>query len=112
VLGSEGTLSLPDPNRFEGKVLLRQGGGDWAEVSYASRGLQEARGIGLHDLAEAIAADREPRASGALAHHVVDIARSILDAAANGSTVEIRSTANRPDPLPVEAPMPAVDGNL
>jgi predicted dehydrogenase len=112
VLGSEGTLSLPDPNSFEGTVRLRQGGGDWADISYLSRGGQEARGIGLHDMAAAVAAGREPRASGALASHVVDVARSILAAAAGASTLEIGSTASRPAPFPVEQPVPAADGNL
>ncbi len=54
-------------------------------------------------MAEAIAAGREPRASGALAHHVVDVARSVLAAAESGSTVEIGSTVARPAPFAVEA---------
>jgi predicted dehydrogenase len=109
VLGSEGTMSLPDPNRFEGSVRLRQGGGDWVEMPYPARGAREARGIGLHEMTEAIAAGHEPRASGAIAYHSVDVARSILEAAVSGATVEINSTAARPDPLPVEAPVAAVD---
>jgi predicted dehydrogenase len=102
VLGSEGSLSLPDPNMFEGPVRLKQGGGDWADVPYPSRGAREARGIGLQEMAEAIAAGREPRASGALAQHVVDVARSVLEAAESGSTVEIGSTVVRPAPFAVE----------
>ena len=46
VLGSEGSLSLPDPNMFEGPVRMRVGHGDWTEVSYASRGAREARESG------------------------------------------------------------------
>jgi predicted dehydrogenase len=105
VLGSDGTLSLPDPNMFEGTLRMRQGRGDWAEVTYRSCGPREARGIGLDEMAEAIAAEREPRASGSLAHHALDVARSILTAAASGSTVEICSTAVRPEPFAVEAPV-------
>ena len=109
VLGSDGTLALPDPNAFEGSVRLRQGRGDWADVAYRCRGAREARGIGLQDLAEAIAAGRAPRASGALAHHVVDVGRSILEAAASGSAVDVCSVAPRPAPAPVEQPVAAAE---
>jgi hypothetical protein len=112
VLGSEGSLSLPDPNMFEGPVRMRVGHGDWTEVSYASRGAREARGIGLHDLAEAIAGGREPRASGILAEHVIDVGRSILAAGASGATVAVGTTASRPAAFPVEERIsPAEGGN-
>ena len=107
VLGSEGTIWLPDPNMFDGPIRLRQGRGDWADERYPSRGSREGRGIGLHDLAEAIASDRAPRASGALALHVVEVGRSILAAAESGETVTLTSTVDRPDPLPVSALVPA-----
>ncbi len=109
VLGSDGTLALPDPNAFEGTVRLRQGRGDWTDVPYRSRGAREARGIGLQDMAEAIASGSPPRASGALAHHVVDVGRSILQAAADGSAVDVRSVVPRPAPSPVEPPVTTVD---
>lgn len=102
VLGSEGTLLLPDPNMFGETIRLRGGRGDWQVHPYRSRGAREARGIGLQDLVDAIAADREPRASGRLALHVIDVARSILAAADSGRTLEVGSTVERPDPLPVD----------
>lgn len=110
VLGSDGTLSLPDPNMFEGLVRMRLGHGDWAEMPYASWGAREARGIGLQDLAEAIASGRAPRASGALAHHVTDVGRSILAAAASGVTTVVGSTTGRPEAFPVEDRVSTADG--
>jgi predicted dehydrogenase len=101
--GTEGMLALPDPNGFEGPVRLRRLRGEWHEVPFVSRGAQDVRGIGLHDLVDAAATGRAHRASGALAHHVVDVARCILDAAAAGQTVEIETTVERPQPLPVLA---------
>ena len=71
------------------------------KAPYASRGAREARGIGLNDLAEAVAEGRAPRASGALGSHVVEVARSVLAAAAEGRAIEISSRAERPEPLPV-----------
>ena len=101
--GTEGVLALPDPNTFDGPLRLRRGRGDWEGVEFASRGARDARGIGLHDLVESIAAGRPHRVSGDLAYHVVDVARSILGAAAAGRTIEIESSVDRPEPLPVAA---------
>jgi predicted dehydrogenase len=97
--GREGVLGLPDPNAFGGVLRARRNRGDWEEVSYGSRGLREARGIGLQDLVEAAEEGREPRASGRLAAHVVDIAQSVLQAAVEGRTVEIATRAERPELL-------------
>jgi predicted dehydrogenase len=102
--GREGVLALPDPNEFGGTVRLRRKRGGWEEVTYNSRGAREARGIGLQDLVEAVEERRAPRASGRLAVHVVDVARSALQAAAHGRTVEVGSRAERPDPFPVLRP--------
>jgi predicted dehydrogenase len=98
--GREGVIALPDPNAFRGALRLRVNRGEWEEVPYASGGSREARGIGLQDLAEAVGEERTPRASGRLAAHVVDVARSTLQTAAEGRTVEVKTRADRPDPLP------------
>src|SRR5207245_6868 len=101
--GTEGVLSLPDPNAFGGPVRVKVGRGEWEDVPYASRGTQDARGLGLHDLAVAIGLDRPHRASGRLGAHVVEVARGILHAAEDGRTVEIESRLDQPEPLPVPA---------
>jgi predicted dehydrogenase len=103
VHGSAGDLSLPDPNAFQGQLRMRRELGDWKKVSYASRRAREARGIGLADMAEAIVAGRDHRATGQLGLHVVDVARSILRSAAEGETIEIGTSPVRPAPLPVAA---------
>ena len=100
--GTEGVISFPDPNGFDGPVRIRRGREGWQDVRVASRGARDARGIGLDDLVAAIAADRPERASGSLGLHVVDVARGILSAAAEGRIVEIRSRPSRPEAMPVE----------
>jgi predicted dehydrogenase len=99
--GTEGVLSFPDPNSFEGPVRVRRGREGWQEVPFVARGDRDARGIGLHELVEAIAAGRPERASGTLGLHVVDVARSILLAATERRTVEIVSRAPQPEAMPV-----------
>ena len=102
--GREGILSLPDPNAFEGPLRLRSNRGDWEELPYTSRGAREARGLGLQDLAEAVGEGRGPRASGVLGAHVVDVARSVLQAAADGRAIDVATRVARPEPLPVLRP--------
>jgi predicted dehydrogenase len=92
---------LPDPNGFAGPVRIRRGRGTWEGVPFTSRGAADARGLGLHDMVEAIAEGRPHRASAQLANHVVDVARSILASCESGSAVAVASTAERPDALPV-----------
>ena len=100
--GTEGVIALPDPNGFDGPVRMRRGREGWQEIPFAPRGDRDARGIGLHELVEAIASDRPERASGSLGLHVVDVARGILLAAAESRIVEIDSRALQPEAMPVE----------
>jgi predicted dehydrogenase len=101
IYGTEGVLLMPDPNAFGGSVRLKRGRSGWEEVAYASRGGADARGIGLHDMVEAIAAGQPHRASGELGAHIVDVARGILRSAEEGEIVQIDSRVDQPEPLPV-----------
>jgi predicted dehydrogenase len=101
--GSEGVLVLPDPNAFGGAVRCKRGRGGWEELPYTSFGGADARGIGLHDMVEAITAGLPHRASGELGAHVVEVARGILLSAAEGRIVAIESRVDQPLPLPVDS---------
>jgi predicted dehydrogenase len=103
VHGTEGELALPDPNAFDGPVQIRRPQRGWEDVSYQRAGARDARGLGIHDLVEAIAVGRPHRASAELAAHVVDVATSILVSGERGSVVAIQSDASRPDALPTDA---------
>jgi predicted dehydrogenase len=98
VYGAEGTLALPDPNGFDGPVRLRRARGEWQDMRFAANAHQDVRGIGLHDLVESLTNGHPHRASGELAHHVVDVARTILASAEEGRTLEVASRVERPAP--------------
>ena len=100
--GTEGVISFADPNSFDGPLRMRRGREGWEDVRFASRGERDVRGIGIEELVAAIAADRPERASGSLGLHIVDVARGILTAAAEGRIVEIGSRASKPEAMPVE----------
>lgn len=102
VYGTEGTLSVPDPNGFGGPVRLRRPGDKaWQEVPLTHAYAANSRGIGVADMAYALRSGRPHRASGDLAYHVLDIMHAFHDASASGKHVELKSTCAQPAPLPV-----------
>lgn len=101
IYGSEGTLSVPDPNTFGGPVRIRrQGEGDWTELPLSFGYSSNSRGLGVSDMASAIENKREHRANAHTAYHVLDIMHSILDSSETGQHVELASSMTRPSPLP------------
>ena len=109
IYGSEGTLSVPNPNGFGGPVkLYKPGQSDWDEVPLTHGYQQNSRGLGVADMAAAIRSGREHRCNGKLAYHVLDVMHAIHDASRDGRYVELQSTCERPAPLPVGL----VDGQI
>ena len=101
IYGSEGSLSVPDPNTFRGPVRVRRAGADdWSEIPLTHSD-EVSRGIGVADMAYALRSKRAHRASGALAYHVLELMCAFDEASQAGRHVEVESTCNRPPPLPV-----------
>lgn len=100
VHGTEGSLSLPDPNRFAGPVGVATGGAKtFTTVPAEGASVENARGLGVTELAAALAGGRPHRASGELAVHVLDVMASLLLAADSGRREELSTTCERPAPL-------------
>jgi predicted dehydrogenase len=105
VYGTEGTLSLPDPNTFGGPVRVwRSGENAWTEVPLTHPYTENSRGLGLADMAQALRSGRRHRASGELGLHVLDAIHAFLDSSENGRHVEVSSTFDRPEALPTGSP--------
>jgi len=103
--GTEGTLSIPDPNMFDGPVRLwRSGENAWTEVPLTHPYTGNSRGLGLADMAQALRSGRRPRASGELGMHVLEVIHAFLGSAERGQHVEVTSTFERPEPLPAGSP--------
>jgi len=100
IYGTEGTLSVPDPNTFGGPVFLRVGASkEWQEIQIAHGYTNNSRGIGVADMAYAMHSGRKHRANGEIAYHVLDIMQSFLESASQGRHIELTSTCDRPAPL-------------
>ncbi len=94
--GETGSLAVPDPNHFDGDVLLRPLGSTAWENLPVSAGYRHAgRGIGIADLAST-PDGASPRAGGELAFHVLDIMETLLASTRSGHSEAVRSTAARP----------------
>lgn len=102
VHGSEGTLRVPDPNGFGGKVTYRRiGEQDWQEVDVGHQYADNNRGIGVSDMAYAIRNNRPHRANGEMAYHVLEAMHGFLDASKSGKVYTMQSSCERPEPVPV-----------
>ena len=100
IYGTEGTLSTPDPNRFDGPVYIRQAKDEkWREVPLTHGYTINARGLGIADMAHAIRSGRQHRANGEMAYHVLDIIESFMQSATEGRHITLTSTCSRPEAL-------------
>ncbi|OON77994.1 Gfo/Idh/MocA family protein [Streptomyces tsukubensis] len=96
--GTEGSLSVPDPNRFEGPVELHRDG-EWETLPVSAGYPRGGRGTGLADLAGALRADLPHRASAELARHVLDVMLTLLDAAKQDVSLPVIGGPVRPEPV-------------
>ena len=107
--GTEGSLSVPDPNRFDGSVLVRKANEkEWIEIPLTHTP-EVGRGIGVADMACGIISGRPHRASGELAYHVLDAMCSFDEAGKARRHLDLTSTCTRPKPLPVGLPPGQLD---
>ena len=84
ITGTEATISLPDPNYFDGDIRLwRAGDEDWTIVP--ATGPANGRGMGVLDMARSIRAGVPHRATGNLAYHVLDTMVSISESVESGT---------------------------
>jgi predicted dehydrogenase len=121
IYGSEGTLLLPDPNYFGGKIkIIRKEkvidslsiyGGDEIPYSTEYEDLQEIpqlfmqpmeyiRGLGVLDMAYALVYGRKHRTNEELIYHVTEAMLSFDESAKSGKVYNMTSTCDRPEPMP------------
>ncbi|MEU1473769.1 Gfo/Idh/MocA family oxidoreductase [Streptomyces sp. NPDC005760] len=104
VHGDAGTLTVPDPNHFDGEVRLLGLGADekgWRTLPPSAGYLDATRGVGLVDFVSAADGQRAPRASGELALHVLETMTALLRSSAEGRRIELSTSVERPEPVPL-----------
>lgn len=101
--GSLGTISIPDPNNFEGTISVwRRDSGSLEPIETQSAEPLATRGTGVVEMARAIRHGRQPRASISLASHVVEVMQATEAAALSAVAVSISSSTEKPELLPAD----------
>ncbi|BBE24346.1 oxidoreductase [Arthrobacter sp. MN05-02] len=103
--GEHASLTVPDPNYFDGEVsicTLANRDNGWEVLPESAGYIGAGRGYGLADMALTPPGEQH-RANGELAYHVLDVMESLLHSAADGISVPVRSTVERPREVPLTA---------
>jgi predicted dehydrogenase len=106
IYGTSGRLRLPDPNGFDGDVLVKLNSeDDWRVLDPVIKpsgrvdtGDQMLRGMGVADLAGSLRGAPH-RASAELGYHVLEVLESIERASREHAEISLKSTCERPAPL-------------
>lgn len=109
IYGTEGALQVPDPNYFDGAVLIRrEADEEWSEVPHAFH-TGYGRSVGAADMAHALATGRPHRCSAEQALVVLDLMQGFLDASETGRDYRPTLRCERPAPMPADLPYGQLD---
>lgn len=136
IYGSEGMISVPDPNMFGGPVQIftpeetiekAKAGTTPLEkligMIGVSKNIREEplrypvddaprcnmRGFGVSDMASALLSGRPSRINAGLSRHVTEVLSSFDVCAREGIVYDVKTNCERPAPLPEGLPLWAVD---
>ncbi len=100
IYGSQGTLSVPDPNGFGGPVrLYRPEEGRFYDMPLTFGYADNSRGMGLADMAKAIQTGRNFRASSDITFHVLEIMTGFQRSQEQCQHISLESRPSRPAPM-------------
>lgn len=110
ITGTEATIALPDPNRFDGDIRIRATGtDDWTVLpvvpyrgdpsARTPGGTTYGRGLGVLDMARAVRGGGPVRASGEIGLHVLETMEAIERSIASRAFEPVNSGFILPDPL-------------
>ena len=107
IYGTEGTLKVPDPNGFDGRVQISKDGG-FEDVPPAFV-TGYSRMVGVADMAYGIRSGRPHRASADLAYTVLDAMEGFLDSSRTGQAYTLTAPFERPAAMPAGLPFGTLD---
>jgi len=103
ITGTEGTMAVPDPNRFDGDIKIHgrdHERGHWETIP--SAGASAGRGLGVLDLARGLRTGVPHRATGQLAEHVLEVMVAVQASLEGAAFEPVDSAFVVPPPLPEE----------
>lgn len=100
IFGTDGTLSIPYPNDFNGPIrLFRREKGEFLEIPPLFGYGENSRGLGLADMCKALRTGRPHRAGADIAVHVLEVIEAIQHGAVQKNHVAITTRYERPAPM-------------
>ncbi len=103
IYGTKGTLYVPDPNMFDGPVRVMLAGEGKKDVELAFDNRENSRGLGLSDMARAVAdGSGKFRANCSQTLHVLEIMEGFAVSGETHREVEIRSRFDRTEMMPLK----------
>lgn len=101
IFGTEGSMILPDPNTFNGPVMIkRHNTSEWSQIPLTHEYSENSRGLGVADMAQALISGHKFHANGEMAYHVLDIICSMIDASNDSRHYYIESKCESLKSLP------------
>ncbi len=99
IFGTEGTITLNDPNCFTGTVSIHSKTGTDMPLPIFHAYTENDRGLGVADLAYALRNKRKPRANWECGLHTLEAAHGIVDSSKTNVFHIMRTTCSRAQPL-------------
>ncbi|MBQ7372323.1 MAG: Gfo/Idh/MocA family oxidoreductase, partial [Blautia sp.] len=109
IYGTEGTLTMPDPNNSDGKASVFRKEQIVAKAFQMPEDIQAyevpqrvqnvseyTRGTGVAEMVVSIQKGRKHRANGELALHIIEAINGMMESAACGKCYKMRSTCEQP----------------
>lgn len=100
IYGSDGILTMGDPNLFGAPVYLKKPMGERTLFPFTHGFRENSRGLGLSEMAWSILAGRRQRATKEMALHVFETMHGIMTSAETGEAVALKSAFDIPAALP------------
>lgn len=100
IYGTEGIISIDDPNHFGSPLYLQKAFSDERQIPMTHGYENECRGIGAAEMAWSIRTNRPHRSSKEMACHVLEICAGMDDSARIGRPYKLETDFTIPEPLP------------
>ncbi|OJU18531.1 MAG: oxidoreductase [Clostridiales bacterium 43-6] len=100
IYGTEGTISVPDPNFFDGPVMVQTRNEEFKEAPLFSPYTDNVRGLGISQMAKCIREGGRNKASGEVALHVLEAMKAFDISAERGAVYQMTTKIEPMDPMP------------
>ncbi len=99
IIGTQGTLTMHDPNDFSGPIVLKRPNCEPCTLPFTHGFSSNSRGIGVADMAYALKNDRNPRVSADIGLHVFELILGVWSGTETGKIYEPTTTCSQPKAL-------------